>query len=412
MRVAIVGAGLAGLTTAVELAPEHDVTVYERRDEVGGRVRSTDSDGYVFDRGFQVLFTAYPEARRYLDYDALDLRDYSPGARIASDDGLSTLADPLRAPRDAVASLLSNDATFADKLRVLRLRTTLSRRSRDELFGGEDETVREYLRDRGFSSHFIERFAEPFYGGITLDRSLETSSSVFEFTFSCLSRGRTVVPAQGMGAITHQLADDARDAGARFVTGTRVEEVTAKGDAVGVESGGSEEYDTAVVATDPQTAERLTGVPTPDGGRGCTTAYYVLDEPLDVGMKLVLNADRRDGEPSHIAPVSEIAPEHAPQGTPMVSATWLGTRDDTGALDEGMSAALGRWGFDTEAERVHVDTIGFAQFDQPPGFRASLPSNEAPEGNVLLAGDYTEDSSINGAMLSGRRAAEAVGSSE
>jgi predicted NAD/FAD-dependent oxidoreductase len=94
----------------------------------------------------------------------------------------------------------------------------------------------------------------------------------------------------------------------------------------------------------------------------------------------------------------------------MVSATWLEPRDDVGALDEGVRAALARWGFDPDAERVHYDTVEFAQFPQPTGFRETLPSNGAPDGNVFLAGDYTEDSSINGAMLSGRRAAEAVGS--
>ena len=407
MRVAVVGGGLAGLVAALELADRHDVTVYEENDAVGGRVRSKRRDGYVFDRGFQVLFTAYPEARRYLDYGALELRDYSPGARIASDDGVSTLADPLRSPRDAVSAALSRDATLADKLRVLRLRAELSGKTRDDCFAGDDTTTRDYLRDRGFSSRFVKRFAEPFYGGVTLDRSLGTSSSVFEFTFSCLSRGRTVVPARGMGAIPEQLADKARSAGAEIITDTRVKEITPKDGAVDVEADASEEYEAVVVATDPHEAERLTGVGTPDGGKGCTTAYYVLDEPFG-GKKLVLNADRRGNEPNHVAPVSNVAPEQSPRDIPMVSATWLEPRDDTEALDEGTRAALARWGFGVDAERVHGDTVGFAQFKQPPGFRASLPSNDAPDGNVFLAGDYTEDSSINGAMLSGRRAADAV----
>jgi len=359
-------------------------------------------------RGFQVLFTAYPETRRYLDYDALDLRDYSPGARIASDDGVSTLADPLRSPRDAPAAFLSRDVTFADKLRVLWLRTALRRKRRDDCFDGDETTTRDYLRERGFSSRFVSRFAEPFYGGVTLDRSLGASSSVFEFTFSCLASGRTVVPARGMGAIPEQLAERAAEAGAEVVTGTAVETVAPKGGAVSVEADATEEYDAVVVATDPSEAERLTGVETPDGGKGCTTAYYVLDEPLDVGKKLVLNADPRGDEPSHIAPVSEVAPEHSPDETPMVSATWLEPRDDTNALDEGTHAALARWGFDVGPEQVHVDSVEFAQFGQPPGFREALPTNDAPDGNVYIAGDFTEDSSINGAMLSGRRAAEAV----
>jgi len=416
MRVAVAGAGLAGLVSALELGSSgHEVTVYETNDEVGGRVRSTRRDGFVFDRGFQVLFTAYPEARRYLDYDALDLRAYSPGARIASDDGVSTLTDPFRDPRDALGAFLSRDVTFADKLRVLRLRSDLRDKTRGEIFADEeDETTREYLRRLGFSSRFVERFAEPFYGGITLDRSLGTSKRVFEFTFSCLASGRTVVPAGGMGEIPKQLAEKARDSGVGIVTGARVEDLMPKDEGADgtveleTDGSGSEEYDAVVVATDPYEAERLTGIETPDDGKGCTTQYYVSSDPLDVGKKIVLNADQRDGEPNQVVPVSNVAPEHSPRGTPLVSATWLEKREEESALTGGARGALSRWGFNVDVEPVQTDVVEFAQFEQPPGVHETLPSNDAPEGNVFLAGDYTHDSSINGAMLSGRRAAELV----
>lgn len=416
MRVAVAGGGLAGLVAALELSKsDNDVTVYETRDEVGGRVCSTRRDGFVFDRGFQVLFTAYPEARRYLEYDELDLRAYDPGARIASDEGVSTLTDPLRDPGDAVGAFLSRDVTFADKLRVLRLRAALRNKTREEMFAdGDDETTREYLRGRGFSSRFIERFAEPFYGGVTLDRSLGTSKRVFEFTFSCLASGRTVVPAEGMGEIPKQLTKKAREAGASIVTGTSAKDLTPKGEdtdgAVEIETdvSESEEFDAVVVATDPQESERLTGVGTPDGAKGCTAQYYVASDTLDVGKKIVLNADQRNDEPNQVVPVSNVAPEHSPRGTPLLSATWLEPREEGSALTGGTRAALSRWGFDIDLEPVHTDVIEFAQFGQPPGVHETLPSNDAPEGNVFLAGDYTHDSSINGAMLSGRRAAELV----
>ena len=416
MRVAVAGGGLAGLVSALELGSSgHDVAVYEARDELGGRVCSTRRNGFVFDRGFQVLFTAYPEARRYLDYDRLGLRAYSPGARIASDEGVSTLTDPLRDPGGAVGAFLSRDVTFADKLRVLRLRAALRNKTRGEVFAeGDDETTREYLRGRGFSSRFVERFAEPFYGGVTLDRSLGTSKRVFEFTFSCLASGETAVPAQGMGEIPKQLAEKARDAGAEVVTGTQVENVTPKGEGadgtVEVETETTEEYDAVVVATDPQEAERLTGIETPDGGKGCAAQYYVASDPLDVGKKIVLNADRRGNEPNQVVPVSNVAPEHSPRGTPLLSATWLEPRDDRSALTGGTRGALSRWGFGIDIEPVHTAVVEFAQFEQPPGVHETLPSNDTPEGNVFLAGDYTHDSSINGAMLSGRRAAELVDS--
>jgi predicted NAD/FAD-dependent oxidoreductase len=57
---------------------------------------------------------------------------------------------------------------------------------------------------------------------------------------------------------------------------------------------------------------------------------------------------------------------------------------------------------------VGVDRVPFAQFAQPPGFRAGLPSVDDPDGPVYLAGDYTRWSSIQGALESGRVAANAA----
>ncbi len=77
--VVIVGAGLAGLSCARQLLQSGvDVLVLEAQDDVGGRVRTDLVDGFRLDRGFQVLQTAYPEARRQLDYQALRLQTLSP----------------------------------------------------------------------------------------------------------------------------------------------------------------------------------------------------------------------------------------------------------------------------------------------------------------------------------------------
>jgi len=82
--VIVVGAGLAGLAAAVRLAGAGlDVTVLEAGDDVGGRVRTDHVDGLLLDRGFQLYNPAYPEGRRVLDLDALDLRPFSRGMLVA-----------------------------------------------------------------------------------------------------------------------------------------------------------------------------------------------------------------------------------------------------------------------------------------------------------------------------------------
>ncbi|MFB6300644.1 MAG: FAD-dependent oxidoreductase, partial [Halobacteriales archaeon] len=129
--IVVVGAGLAGLVAARHLADAgFDVQVYERADRVGGRVRTDHSDGFTLDRGFQVLFTAYPAAKRELDYDSLDFRRFAPGAVIARPGKRSVLSDPLRDPLSLVDTLFNDEITVGDKLRTLRLRRRLGGRRR------------------------------------------------------------------------------------------------------------------------------------------------------------------------------------------------------------------------------------------------------------------------------------------
>lgn len=424
MYVAIVGGGLAGLVAARRLAEAGlDVRVFERRHEVGGRVRTHRREGFTLDRGFQVLFAAYPAALRELDLDALDLRYFTPGATIARPGHRSTLSDPFRDPRAAIETLLNDDVRIADKLRVGWLQRKLRRREPDTIFPGRETSIEDYLVDRGFSRAFIDDFVAPFYGGITLDRSLSTASAVFEYTFKMLTEGRIAVPAAGMVAIPEQLAEAAREAGARIDTHTEVSavEFVGNGSGSGAASGGvtvdfggeTVGADAAVVATDPPTARSLTGIESiPTEGRGCVTQWYAFpgSSELETGGRLLLNA--QGAEPNHVAPMSTVAPEYAPPDQQLLSATFLGRPDANDAeLADRTRDALDAWypAIDFAAlDLVHTDRLRFAQFDQPPGIHATLPAVDAQTAPVYLAGDYTGWSSIQAALESGKHASDAI----
>ena len=438
--VTVIGGGLAGLVAAARLAEAGaDVTLYERRPEVGGRVRTETVDGFTLDRGFQVLFTSYPAVASELDTDALDVRRFAPGATICRPGSRSTLSDPLRDPRGAIPSLLNDEVSFSDKLRTLALRYDLSNRDEDDFFAGRDDSsggpddasIREYLRDWGFADDYVEHFVEPFYGGITLDRSLSTSKQVFEYTFRAMGRGAIGVPAEGMSTIPESLAARAREAGVAIETGEDVESVrtagqgrvpfrTGSGDAEGatveLADGSTREADAVVVAATPPEARRLTGVESvPTEAVPNVTGWYALPagESFETGKRILLNAAGES--PNAVVPMSEVAPEYAPDDRALLAATFLGEDSldrPTDALRDDVRDALDAWypGRDFSGlETVDVHRIRFAQFAQPPGVHADLPEPDDPEGPVVLAGDYTEWSSIQGALESGRAAADAAG---
>ena len=410
MKVVIVGAGLAGLTCAKVLAKRgHEVAVFEALDEVGGRVRTDALDGFLLDRGFQVYFTAYPVSRRHLDHAALDLRALDPGAIICRGRDRTVLSDPLRDPGSLVPSLLSGAANLGDKLRTLELvaRTAPVGATAAGKLDGVDNSSLEYLRSLGFSEGFVDTFFKPFYGGIFLDRSLSTSARVLRFTFKMLATGKTAVPARGMGEIPKQLA-------AFLPTGVlhtndAVGSLLWEGDrAVGVEVDGKEhEADTVVVATDAPTARRLTGAAVPEGSVGQVCIYYAA-EGLSSGKKIMLNAE--DGRfVNNAVQISNVSPLYAPRGQGLLSVVALGGFDlpDEEIYRRGVEDVT-RWYPEANLAPLAIYRVPYAQFNQPPGIHERLPENGTDTLGLVLAGEYTEDSSINGSMLSGEKAAEEV----
>lgn len=428
----VVGGGLAGLVAATRLADAGaDVTLFERRSQVGGRVRTETVDGFTLDRGFQVLFTSYPAVERELGSDALtdlDIRRFAPGATICRPGSRSVLSDPIRDPRHALASLRNDEISLSDKLRTLALRYDLAQQDEADFFSGSDASIREYLRNWGFTDEYLANFVEPFYGGITLDRTLSTSKRVFEYTFRAMSRGAIGVPAGGMTALPDALADRARAAGVEIQTGTAVESVrTASGGrlpfrggssdadhaAVELADGSAHETDAVVVAASPPEARRLTGVDAiPTDGIPNVTGWYALpaDAAPEAGKRILLNAAGES--PNAVVPMSTVAPEYAPDDRALLAATFLGDESlnrPADALCDDVRDALSAWFPDddfAELETIDVHRLRFAQFAQPPGVHATLPDADDPDGPVVLAGDYTEWSSIQGAVESGKTAAE------
>ncbi len=412
--VIVAGAGLAGLVAARHLARLGlDVQVFEREDEVGGRVRSRREDGFILDRGFQVLFTAYPAARRELDYDDLDLRRFAPGAVLARPGERSVLADPVRDPSTAFGSMANREVRLGDKLRTLRLRRELARNAeqRNLLGGGQvhrgvPPRTRIFRRVPRELRRAVLRRHHPRPVAFDLEEGVRVH---VQDALDGRHRGARERHGRNSRPVGAERADSPVR---RFGSGTASRRSNRTATRCSVEVGGETlTADAAVVATDPKSARELSGVESiPTDAHGCVTQYFSHTEPLDVGNRLLLNVG--DDAPNEVVPLSSVAPEYAPDDRELLSATFLGTPDESDEELAGkVEGTLREW-YPERAfpnlEHVHSDRIEFAQFAQPPGIFDRLPGNRTRDESVYLAGDYTEASSLNAAMESGRKAALAV----
>ena len=195
----------------------------EASDRVGGRVKTDRVDGFLLDRGFQVLQTAYPVVRRTLKNYPLKLKRFPPGVVIHRDDRLYTLADPRRCPNYFWETMTAPVGTLTDRLRMLKMACKVCRGTDESLFQGPESTAMAFLRASGFSEKMIRSFFIPFFGGVCLDPQIRASSRVLQYVFRMFATGDAALPENGMEEIPRQISRTIPPE--RIQTGVRVDRV-------------------------------------------------------------------------------------------------------------------------------------------------------------------------------------------
>lgn len=410
-RVLIIGAGLAGLTCAKVLHEAGvDFLLLEASSRPGGRVVSDRTeDGFILDRGFQVLLDSYPAARRHLDLQALGGGYFRSGALFVGPSRPQKWENPLRNPWSAPGALFGGPITLSDKIRLAFLALRSLGESDAALrrcaASASDQSVISLLRQAGFSEAFLRSFAQPFFGGVLLDPSLETSAALFLGYLRRFVTGRALLPAEGIAAIPHQLASHLARESLRFdcrVESLVIREGAFKG--VNLADGEFLPADVAVLAVDEPALCRLLGG-TARGGRGTAVHYFAAKTAWYRGAWLCLPPRRPESPVLHAALVSNAAPSVAPPGSHLWSVTVIPAHPR--AADAGFVAReIAGWFAAEPSDLRHLGmvTVPYAVPEQPPGFAAGL-GRKLPRG-MLLAGDAACGASIDAAMASGEAAAQ------
>jgi protoporphyrinogen oxidase len=391
---------MAGLACAMTLQQAGvPFLLFEQDEKVGGRVQTDEFDGYRLDRGFQVLLTAYPEARKFLDYEKLELRKCYPGSRVWYKDKFHQVSDPFRHPLDGVCSVFNPIGSFWDKVKVgmLRLGLLSTRAMEDTL------STTEALAELGYSEAMIDRFWKPFMRGVFLENELSTSVRKFEETFSLFAKGDTVLPRLGICEIPKQMAKRLPE-DSIFLK----QEVKKVGECSLVTSDGKEWQGRAVVlATEEPVANRLLRLKQPNREwNSVDCLYFSLPEKELPCTSPILHLDGSGTGPINNLTFISTLSDCAPTGRALASASVIGKKEM--GIDQVVELAnqqLSSW-FGERAKKW--DFLRAYRIRHAVPNCDCVPDLETKKNGVYRCGDYLGLPSIDSAMRSGRLVAESI----
>jgi protoporphyrinogen oxidase len=395
----IIGAGVSGLIAAYELEQEgYHPIIIEQTDEVGGRIKTIHEKGYALDLGFQVLLSAYPLAKKYLDLEALELHKLESGALIYVNDKAYRIGDPMRNWKMLFPTIFSDIGSISDKLKVLKLNNRLKRKSLDEIFESRETTTLQYLIEFGFSPKIIERFFKPFFAGIFLESNIQTSSRMFEFVYKMFGEGYATIPKLGIGEISNQLKNKLHNT--EFIFNCEVKDIT--NDKILMVSGENLPHDGVIIATN-STSMIRSHKGADMKWKSCMCLYFEVDQTNIPANTIALIADGGNYT-NNLYAYTDVK-----TGKTILSVTTLEHMNKTDAeIIENIIAEVKKYTGALKVDFIHHYRIKQALPDiQNLKMTVQSAENQVMD-NIFLAGDALMNGSLNAAMESGYIAAKSL----
>lgn len=443
--VIIIGAGASGLSCANSIPLNCKSILLEAKSTIGGRLSSDIVDGFTLNRGFAVFIDEYPESKAVFQYEGLKLAAFQPGALIKTRNGLARVADPIRQPIRLFDAIASPVGEMLDKARLIPLLFHVKSKSISELFEETETDVYTCLKENyKFSDKMIREFFQPFFEGIFFCPLKEQSSRMFHFVFKMFSQGSATLPTGGMQNVANQLCDEAKKKGVEVQLDCRVKRLQKKEDGlfkVILSDGEEIEAKSVVCATEGYVAKQiLSSLPEleaistmedqPERSVGCLYYKFSGDPPINEAI-LILNGEspsERSGSINNVCFPSVVNPTYAPNGFHLCSvaiddAMVMRYEGNEEKIDQTIRQCLGEYfpeykdDIESKWELLRTYRIHHAQ---PAQLDGPMPANVyggrscnmyrdiSLPGGLFVAGDYTNTASLNGALESGKLAANAV----
>lgn len=395
----IVGGGISGLVAAKTLEESGFSSILlEATDAIGGRVKTDVEDGIFYDHGFQVLLTDYPQAKKHLDYDKLNLHYFKPGALIFKDGKTERIGDPLRDRSAFWPTLRANVGSLGDKFRIYDLTRKLKAKSISDIFSEKETTTLDYLKKYGFSDTIIGNFFKPFFTGIFLEEELKTSSRLFEFVFKMFGEGYAALPEKGIGQIAEQLAGNLM----RSQVQCQTKVIQVSGQKLHLENGTSIEAD-AIISTLPLN-EKGEIATQKVNWKSCDNLYFTVEkQTFETGIiGLVANHDALTNNLYYLF-------EQALDGNPVLSVTVVKKyqKSETELVKAVTEELEKECGIQVKSFLRNYHIKQALPDISNVGMQPQKDNLKNPQG-VYTAGDHLLSGSLNAAMASGEATAKAI----
>lgn len=406
--ITIIGAGIAGLSAALHLHKNgFEVKIIEDSDSAGGRIKTDIVNGFRLDCGFQVLLTAYPEAKMILDYEKLNLKTFLPGATVLFDGGQFEIADPFRRPSALFATIFAPVGTLKDKINTFLLKHKLLRKSVTNIFSQKQQSSAKQLIDYGFSTKMINRFYKPFFSGIFLEDNLQTPNRMFDFVMKMFSEGDAAIPAFGMEEIPKQLA--AQLPKNVFLFNTKV--IDIQDTTIFTNDGLEIKADLIIIATEANALISKLKNNVETAHQSVTNVYFQADIAPSNKAVVILNASENRQFVTNITVMTNISVDYAPANKVLISVSCNGILEyDDARLSKIIKAELKPWFKDQVDSWHHLKTykIKYALPNLAVLSDTCTVSDMKINENLYCCGDYLMNGSINAAMKSGRLVADLI----